>query len=214
MEKWLKTAIEIQSLAQAGLAYTDNVYDRERYERLREIAAEMLADKAGLPLGKVKDLFCNETGYQTPKLDTRAAIFRDDKILLVHENNGTWALPGGWCDVLESVQSNTQKYMRTDIRENDNGYVMEVELPGVDKKDIDIDLRDGYLNISVNKNDRYDDGRKDNYIHRERSFSCSRSYYVGDIDKSAVKAKYENGILTVDIPKNAPDKPENRIEIE
>lgn len=108
----------------------------------------------------------------------------------------------------------TQKYMRTDIKENDNGYVMEVELPGVDKKDIDIDLRDGYLNISVNKNDRYDDGRKDNYIHRERSFSCSRSYYVGDIDKSAVKAKYENGILTVDIPKNAPDKPENRIEIE
>ena len=112
MEKWLKQAIEIQSLAQAGLAYTDNVYDRERYERLREIAAEMLADKTGLPLGKVKDLFCNETGYQTPKLDTRAAIFRDDKILLVHENNGTWALPGGWCDVLESVQSNTIKEVK------------------------------------------------------------------------------------------------------
>ena len=112
MEKWLKMAIKIQSLAQAGLAYTNNVYDKERYERLREIAAEMLADKTGLPLGKVKDLFCNETGYQTPKLDTRAAIFRDDKILLVHENNGTWALPGGWCDVLESVKSNTIKEVR------------------------------------------------------------------------------------------------------
>ena len=103
MEKWLSWAIEIQSLAQAGLAYTDNVYDIERYERLREIAAEMISEKSDIPPEKVKDLFCNETGYQTPKLDTRAAIFRDGKILLVHENNGTWSLPGGWCDVLESV---------------------------------------------------------------------------------------------------------------
>ena len=95
LEPWLKWAIEIQSLAQAGLAYTDNVYDIERYERLREIAAEMLSEKSGLSLERVKGLFCNETGYQTPKLDTRAAIFRDDKILLVHEKNGTWALPGG-----------------------------------------------------------------------------------------------------------------------
>ena len=112
MEPWLKWAIEIQSLAQAGLAYTDNVYDIERYERLREIAAEMLSEKSGISLERVKGLFCNETGYQTPKLDTRAAIFRDDKILLVHEKNGTWALPGGWCDVLESVASNTVKEVR------------------------------------------------------------------------------------------------------
>ena len=112
MELWLKWAIEIQSLAQAGLAYTDNVYDIERYERLREIAAEMLSEKSGISLERVKGLFCNETGYQTPKLDTRAAIFRDDKILLVHEKNGTWALPGGWCDVLESVASNTVKEVR------------------------------------------------------------------------------------------------------
>lgn len=104
--------MEIQSLAQSGLAYTDNVYDIERYNRLREIAAEMLCEKSGMPLDKVKDLFCNETGYQTPKLDTRAAIFKDGKILLVHENNGTWSLPGGWCDVLESVKSNTLKEVR------------------------------------------------------------------------------------------------------
>lgn len=112
MEIWLKWAIEIQSLAQAGLAYTDNVYDKERYERLREIAAEIIAKKADLTLEKVEDLFCNENGYQTPKIDTRAAIFEDDKILLVHENNGTWALPGGWCDVLESAKSNTEKEVR------------------------------------------------------------------------------------------------------
>ena len=112
MEKWLHWAIEIQSLAQAGLAYTNNVYDIERYERLREIAAEMINEKSDIPLDKVKDLFCCETGYQTPKLDTRAAIFKNGKILLVHENNGTWSLPGGWCDVLESVESNTLKEVR------------------------------------------------------------------------------------------------------
>lgn len=112
MEKWLKWAIEIQSLAQAGLAYTNNVYDIERYERLREISAEMIAEKSNISLDKVKDLFCNETGYQTPKIDTRAVIFKDNKILLTHENNGTWSLPGGWCDVLESVRSNTIKEVK------------------------------------------------------------------------------------------------------
>ena len=112
MEKWLKWAIEIQSLAQSGLAYTDNVYDIERYERLREISAEMLADKSDISVDKVKKLFCNETGYQTPKIDTRAAIFKDNKILLTHENNGTWSLPGGWCDVLESIKSNTIKEVK------------------------------------------------------------------------------------------------------
>lgn len=112
MEKWLKWAMEIQSIAQAGLAYTNNPYDIERFERLREISAEMMAEKTDINLDKVKGLFCNETGYQTPKIDTRAAIFKDGRILLVHENNGTWSLPGGWCDVLESVKSNTIKEVK------------------------------------------------------------------------------------------------------
>ena len=112
MEKWLKWAIEIQSLAQAGLEYANNVYDIERYERLREISAEIVAEKTNLSIDKVKNLFCNETGYQTPKIDTRAVIFKDNKILLVHENNGTWYLPGGWCDVLESIKSNTEKEVK------------------------------------------------------------------------------------------------------
>ena len=109
MEKWLELIIEIQSLAQNGLAYTNNVYDKKRFGRLRDISAEMLSMKSDLSLEKVKDLFCSEKGYQTPKLDTRAVIFKDDKILLVKENNGTWSLPGGWVDVLESVASNTVK---------------------------------------------------------------------------------------------------------
>lgn len=120
MEKWLKWAIEIQCLSQIGLTYTKDVYDRERYQRLREISAEMLAKKTEVSIEKVKDLFCHETGYQTPKLDTRAAIFRNNKILLVHENNGTWSLPGGWCDVLESVKSNTEKEVREETGLNVN----------------------------------------------------------------------------------------------
>ena len=112
MEKWLELAIEIQSLAQAGLTYTNNVYDIERYERLRDISAEMINMKTSMKFDKIKELFCNETGYQTPKIDTRAVMFKDDKILLTHENNGTWSLPGGWCDVLESVGSNTIKEVK------------------------------------------------------------------------------------------------------
>lgn len=108
-DKWLEFAIRIQSIAQAGLQYGKDKYDKERYEELREIAAEMMSEKTDIPVDKIRDLFCNETGYQTPKVDTRAAVFSDGKILLVHENNGTWALPGGWCDVDQSVASNTEK---------------------------------------------------------------------------------------------------------
>ena len=71
-------------------------------------------------------------------------------------------------------RNNGQKYMRTDIKEAEKEYVMEVELPGLDKKDIHIDLKDGYLNISVKKEEKQEEGKKENYIHRERSFSCSR----------------------------------------
>ena len=74
MEKWVKWAIEIQSLAQAGLEYANNVYDIERYERLREISAEIVAEKTNLSIDKVKNLFCNETGYQTPKIDTSIVV--------------------------------------------------------------------------------------------------------------------------------------------
>lgn len=108
MEKWLQWAVELQSLAQAGLTYGRDIYDKERYERIREISAEMVAFKTGFTEEKVKNLFCGEEGYQTPKMDTRAAIFEDDKILLVRENNGTWSLPGGWADVHMSIKENIE----------------------------------------------------------------------------------------------------------
>lgn len=111
-DKWIDFAIRLQSIAQAGLQYGKDKYDKERYEEIRSIAAEMISVKTDIPVERVYDLFCNETGYQTPKVDTRAAVFIDGKILLVHENNGTWSLPGGWCDVNQSVASNTEKEVR------------------------------------------------------------------------------------------------------
>ncbi len=108
-EKWLGWAVELQSLAQTGLTYSKDPYDRERFTRIREISAEILAHQTDLPYLKAESLFCSETGYQTPKLDSRAAIIQDGKILLVKENDGRWAMPGGWVDVDLSIRENTLK---------------------------------------------------------------------------------------------------------
>ena len=93
--------------------------------------------------------------------------------------------------------------MKTDIQDVGDGYQMDVELPGFDKKDIGLNLNDGYLTISakVNRsNDQKD--KKGRYIHRERfSGTTTRTYYVGDIDEKDVKASFMNGILTVRFPK-------------
>ena len=103
-----KIAMELQAIAQNGLTYTKDSFDKERFERVREISAEIMSLKTGYPIEKVKDLYCNEVGYQTPKMDSRAAIFKEDKILLVKEK-GKWSLPGGWIDYDQSVASNTVK---------------------------------------------------------------------------------------------------------
>lgn len=110
--EWLEWAKELQFIAQAGLTYSKDAFDIERFERIREISAEIVSRQTGLPLEKVKDLFCNEEGFQTPKLDTRAAIFKDNRILLVKEKNGTWSLPGGWVDVNQTIKSNTIKEVK------------------------------------------------------------------------------------------------------
>lgn len=102
-------ARELQSLAQAGLHYSKDNYDIERFERIREISAEMLSEISETPIEKVKDIFCCEKGYQTPKVDVRAAIIKDNKILLARENNGLWSMPGGWADVGLSAAENAVK---------------------------------------------------------------------------------------------------------
>ncbi len=109
---WMKWAMELQFIAQAGVTYSENAFDLERFERIRELSAEIMHYETGKPLDYIKDVFCSETGFQTPKLDTRAAIFQDGKILLVKESDGRWALPGGWVDVNESIRTNTIKEVR------------------------------------------------------------------------------------------------------
>ena len=107
-----------------------------------------------------------------------------------------------------------QGYMRTDVRDTGDGYTMEIEMPRLDKKDINIDMKDGYITVSAKKTEK-DEDKKHDYIRRERSFSCSRSYYVGNIRQEDVKAKYDNGILTLSIPKEERElPPSHRIDIE
>ena len=107
---WKKWAQELQFLAQCSLAYSKDKFDRERSERIREIACEMLSYKYDLPIEKIKMDFASEIGYQTPKVETRAAIIKDNKILLVKEQlDGKWALPGGYQDVNVSVRENIIK---------------------------------------------------------------------------------------------------------
>jgi ADP-ribose pyrophosphatase YjhB (NUDIX family) len=101
--KWLEWAQQLQAIAQNGFTYCENPYDLERYTQVRQIAAEMMAADADIEPSYVYQLFESEEGYATPKVDVRAAVFEEDKILLVKEReDGCWTLPGGWVDVGES----------------------------------------------------------------------------------------------------------------
>lgn len=113
MEKWLGWAMELQSIAQAGLEYSRDKYDLERFQKIRELSAEIVSEYTGIGFEKVKDLFCNESGYQTPKVDIRGAVFKDGKILLVKESiDGCWSMPGGWAEINLSVKENVAKEVR------------------------------------------------------------------------------------------------------
>ncbi len=102
--KWLQWATELQSIAQAGLTFAENQYDIDRYQQIRTLTIDILHEYTDISHDKIKDLFANETGYQTPKVDIRAAVFSDEKILMVKEKiDGRWSLPGGWADVNSSV---------------------------------------------------------------------------------------------------------------
>lgn len=101
--------------------------------------------------------------------------------------------------------------MKTDIRETENAYLMDVEMAGFDKKDIALKFENGYLTVSAKKNDTESD---DKYIRRERAYSCSRSYYLGDVNEKEIKAKYENGVLEVTVPKEKPEITTHSINID
>ena len=98
--RWLELAREIQALSQTGLFFAENEFARERHKRLGEIAAEMVSDHSSLEINELVNIFVSQTGYATPRVDVRAAVFRDEKLLLVRERiDGGWTMPGGWADV-------------------------------------------------------------------------------------------------------------------
>nr|WP_072337872.1 MULTISPECIES: NUDIX hydrolase [unclassified Paenibacillus] len=98
--RWLGWAQRLQAIAQAGLTYSKDVYDIERFEELRDISVQIMSAYTDLPKERVKLLFAGETGYATPKVDVRGVVFREDRILLVRETmDGLWSIPGGWADI-------------------------------------------------------------------------------------------------------------------
>lgn len=102
--QWIRWAKRIQAIAQTGLSFARDPYDLDRYRELRELATDMLAHGAGLDGSpdrlRVRELFAGESGYPTPKVDVRAAVFQESRVLMVKErSDGRWSIPGGWADV-------------------------------------------------------------------------------------------------------------------
>jgi ADP-ribose pyrophosphatase YjhB (NUDIX family) len=96
----LEWAREVQAIAQNGLAFSRDPFDRERYTQLTELVAGLLAAQLQLPPGEVRAMWESEHGYATPKVDVRGGVFSGDSVLLVRErSDGRWTLPGGWVDV-------------------------------------------------------------------------------------------------------------------
>ena len=112
--KWLIWAKELQALSQTGLHFAAGNYDRERYERIGVIAAEILAAHTSLDLEEILALNRAELGYATPKVDVRGVVFRNGRILLVREimDHDRWTLPGGWADVNESPAESVVREVR------------------------------------------------------------------------------------------------------
>ncbi len=108
--KWLNWAKKLQAIAQTGLEYSKDKFDIERFEQIRALSIEIMNEYTDLDHSKIRTLFANESGYQTPKIDIRAAIFKDDKILMVREQlDDKWSLPGGWADIDLSIYENIVK---------------------------------------------------------------------------------------------------------
>jgi ADP-ribose pyrophosphatase YjhB (NUDIX family) len=110
---WLRWAQRVQAIAQTGLTYASDPYDRERYEELRLLALEMTASGVGVPFEDVRVALGASLGYPTPKVDVRAVVFRGDEVLLVREaRTGGWTFPGGWADIGDTPSGAAERETR------------------------------------------------------------------------------------------------------
>ena len=112
---WLGWTRELQAIAQTGLAFTRDPYDRERYEALRSLASRIMAAHTAALAPRIEALFAGESGYATPKIDVRGAAFdAEGRVLMVREvaDGGRWTLPGGWADVNLTPAESVAKEMR------------------------------------------------------------------------------------------------------
>lgn len=148
---WLTLGREVQAIAQNGLTFTTNPYDIERYRRLRDIASDLLAIQSGEDAAVLRRLHARESGYATPKIDVRAAVFdQKGRVLLVREtlDAGRWTLPGGWADVNLTTAENAVK----EVREESGYDVAPVKLAAL-----------------------WDRARQG---HRPEVFSCAKIFYI------------------------------------
>jgi ADP-ribose pyrophosphatase YjhB (NUDIX family) len=126
-------ARRLQAISQTGLEYANNPFDRERYEQIAEIAVQLMSTATGHPAYELTQSFAFEKGYATPKIDVRAAVFRDNRILLVRElSDGLWTLPGGWADVGDSPSVNAVR----EVKEESGFTVRVTKLAAVYDRDL------------------------------------------------------------------------------
>ena len=177
---WLTWARELQAIAQTGLAFANDAYDRERYEAIRSLAARIFAEHSEAELGRIEALFAQQAGYATPKVDVRGAVFRDDgSILLVREiaDADRWTLPGGWADVNETPS----ECVAREVREESGFDVSVRKLAALYDRD-----RHGHLPL--------------------HAFHVYKHFFICDINGGAPRPGLETsevGFFTLDeLPKN------------
>ncbi len=166
--EWLVWSRELQAIAQTGLTFARDPYDRERYERLRALASRAMAARTGADAGRIEALFAGETGYATPKIDVRAAAFdADGRILMVREtmDGDRWTLPGGWADVNLTPAENAVK----EAREESGFDVRVVKLAAV-----------------------WDRTRQG---HPAQVFSCAKFFFVCEVVGGAAAASAETSAV-------------------
>ncbi|HTZ47929.1 MAG TPA: NUDIX hydrolase [Verrucomicrobiae bacterium] len=131
---WLIWARRLQAIAQSGLTYCQDKFDIQRYHQIRTIAAEMMAAASNSANAEsLENLFAQQSGYATPKIDTRVAAFQDGKILLVRElEDGGWTLPGGWADVGEPPSIAAAR----EVREESGYHVRITKLAAVHDRNL------------------------------------------------------------------------------